>query len=175
MSHPTSREQQIDALLSSHPEVRDDVRKRFSIFWQEVGGEDGECTKAFNKVLSNGTFIQCFQPPDPLPTIVVPVREVLVSAGILARIYAAEVIDEVSGDCRPSGWAGLNLDAKKWCRSLLTALPPDNVSSEELRELVTAKSLVGLLASGCIPPSVRTDILPPRDKSTGVQVDNIDE
>jgi hypothetical protein len=169
MSHPTSLEQQIDALLSNHPEICGDVRNRFSDFWQEVEGDDGECTETFGKVIPKGTFTQSFQPPDPLPTVVVPVRDVLVSAAILARIYAVEVIDQASGEKRPSGWAGLNKDAKGWCRSLLTAQPPVNATIEELRDLVTAKSLVGLLAANGIPSGLRTDKVPPRGKGPDME------
>lgn len=174
MNTTTSLKQQIDELLNSRPEVRDKVCQCFSDFCQEVEEEPGECNAAFNKILHGVPFEQDIVRPEPLPTVVASCKDVLVTAAVLTRIFDSEAVNTATGNWGQSGWAGLNKDAKGWCRALLTALPPANATADELRDLICAKTLAGLLAAGSIPSSPRSVTIPAHTKPIDIQKPDYD-
>jgi hypothetical protein len=151
MNNTTNLDRRIEEILGPEAAVREQVQERFDKFIVEAYEEIGECNTAFNKILGSGPF--SMSPPDALPRAFAPSQDLLIAVATLAKIYAFKNGDR---NARRSGWDGLNMDAKGFCRNLLICLPPANADLDELEDFIRAKTIVGLMAEDGIPSSARS-------------------
>ena len=99
----------------------------------EIGESD-----CFNPILLSGCFTLAI--PPLFDGELKEAHRVRCTAAVLYEISL-----KAKNDFKPLGWSALNLDAKGFCRNLLKCELPSTISGAAVRELSTAKSLVGRL------------------------------
>lgn len=141
------------------PAFRLRVNTRADILIEAISGSTGECNDDFNSVLSDNSF-ELELAPGALPVLRSSPADAKETAAILCKIGLRKGLIKGQEDEGPQrlGWKSLNADAKGWCKNLLLADLPETADSNDLRQLLIAKSFVAILVD-YLPPCEEREIV----------------
>lgn len=158
MSNPThalvQAEDAFHRLMAQQEErFRQHVEQRSEQLEKAIAEDTGECCKEFNQVLAGSTFTW---PPFMGTLSTSPAIAKETSAILCGISFGKGLVKGQEGTgAQHLGWDNLSKDAKGWCKALLLAQAPSEATSDDLRELLTAKQFAAILADHRLPSTPR--------------------
>ncbi len=160
MSNPTDAlvqaEEAFRRLMAQQEEpFSQHVEQRSEQLEAAIAEDTGECVVAFSEVLAGSTFTW----PPFMGTLSTSPAIAKETAAILCRIsFGKRLVKGQEGSgAQHLGWNNLNKDAKGWCKALLLAQAPSEVTRDDLRDILTAKQFAAILVDHllvCTPRAV---------------------